>query len=57
MVRLAIGDESVLMTPREAQRFAFWLARCYCKAGGLHKSKTTGALVLQQEEEASDVAT
>ncbi len=49
MVELAIGETAVQMTPREAQRFAFYLARAYTRAGDMRRTRV-GHLVLALED-------
>jgi hypothetical protein len=48
-VVIHVGDEWASMTPMEAQRFAFHLARAYMSAGELARSRA-GQIVLQLAE-------
>lgn len=38
-VLLQVGKELVALTPHQAQRFAFHLARAYAHAGKLHRGR------------------
>ena len=50
-VIVELGDRSATLTPREAQRFAFYLARAYMRAGGTTRSPA-GNVVLRLEDAA-----
>ena len=45
-VVLKLGDRSATLTPREAQRFAYQLARAYMRAGGIERVR--GSLKLPE---------
>ena len=45
-VVLKLGDRSATLTPREAQSFAFQLARAYMRAGGIERVR--GSLKLPE---------
>jgi hypothetical protein len=47
-VIVELGDRFTTLTPREAQRFAFYLARAYMRAGGMTRSPG-GNVVLRTE--------
>jgi len=46
-----LGDRSATLTPREAQRFAYYLARAYMRAGGMDRP-SAGHAILKLEEAA-----
>jgi hypothetical protein len=43
------GDRSATLTPREAQRFAYYLACAYARAGGTVRNRA-GNVVLKPEK-------
>jgi len=47
-VVLELGDRTATLTPHEAQKFAFYLARAYMRAGGTERTRA-GNVVLKLE--------
>ena len=47
-VVLELADRSAILTPREAQRFAYYLARAYMHAGDITRTRA-GNIVLKVE--------
>jgi hypothetical protein len=42
---LELGDKHATLTPREAQRFAFYLARAYARAAGTTTSRAGNTIL------------